>query len=215
MGYRRYLIVGALCAALVCACAKKDPFERELGLQSRLVELSPEGGNTPVIVYSNTSWKAKFVTPVNWASLDRLSGRNSSQVKVDFADNYGRARKVCIAFAAGSARDTLVLIQKSAISSPFISLNPSTLNVGAGVTNCKVILNTNIQENFSEVVSSVDYSGDDADWIYDISFTETGLDFSLKVNSGAAARKATLTLSHKDAYDTEVKAQLFITQNPA
>lgn len=214
MGYR-YLIVSVLCAAIVCACAKHEPFERELGLQSRLVELAPEGGITPVMVFSNTSWKAKFVTPVNWASLDRLSGKNSSEVRFAFADNYGLARRVSIAFEAGSSKDTLVIIQASGIPSPFISLNPSSLSVGADVTRCKVILNTNIQENISDVVSTVTYSDGEAAWISDITITETSMEFSLKTNPGTSARKATVTLSLTDALDKEIKAQLFLTQNPA
>ena len=214
MGYK-YLITSVLCAAAICACAKQDPFEKELGLQSRLVELTPEGGITPVMVFSNTSWTAKFVTPVGWASLDRLSGKNSSEVKFAYADNYGRARKVAFAFEAGSARDTLVIIQASGIASPFISLNPSSLNIGADVTRSKVILTTNIQENISEVVATVASSDGDASWIHDIFLTETSLELSLDTNPGTTARKATVTLSHTDASDKEITAQLFITQNPA
>lgn len=214
MDYRQ-LIITVLFAGAVCACAKQDPFERELGLQSRLVELSAGNGITPVIVFSNTAWKAKFVTPVDWASLDRLGGEGSSELKFAYADNYGRARKVSIAFEAGSAKDTLVLIQASGVSSPFISLNPSTLSVGADVSSCKVILNTNIQENFSEVAASVSYSEGDRDWIKDVSFTETSLELSITPNSGSAARKASVTLSHTDACGEQITAQLYLTQNPA
>ncbi|MBR6346191.1 MAG: hypothetical protein IKR69_02260 [Bacteroidales bacterium] len=211
----RHLIITVLFAAAVCACAKRDPFERELGLQSRLVELSAENGITPVMVFSNTAWKAKFVTPVDWASLDRLSGEGSSEVRFAYADNYGRARKVSIAFEAGAAKDTLVLIQASGVPSPFISLNPSSLNVGADVSSCKVILSTNIQENLSEIEASVSYPDGEKDWINNVSFTETSLVLSLSPNSGAVARKATVTLSHSDARGEEITAQLFITQNPA
>lgn len=212
----RHLIVGILCAAIVCACVKQDPFERELGLQSRLVELSSEGGITPVIVFSNTSWHAKFVTPVSWASIDRLSGEGSSQVKVAFAGNYGCARKVSVAFEAGSARDTLVLIQGSGVPSPFISFNPSSLNVGADVVRGKVILSTNIQENINEVKASVTYpDGGDEGWISDVRFSESSLEFSMTENTAPVSRAATITLLYKDAYDKEIKAQLFITQNPA
>ena len=68
------------------------------------------------MVFSNTSWRAKFVTPVDWASLDRLSGEGSSQVKFSWAANYGSARKVSIAFEAGQTRDTLVIVQASGIA---------------------------------------------------------------------------------------------------
>lgn len=211
----KHLIVTVLFATALCSCAKRDPFEKELGLQSRLVELSAENGITPVIVFSNTAWKAKFVTPVDWASLDRLSGTGSSEVRFAYADNYGRARKVAIAFETAGAKDTLVLVQASGVSSPFISLNPSALSVGADVSSCKVILSTNIQENMAEVVASVSYPEGDAAWITNVSFTETSLELSMSPNTGAAARKATVTLSHSDACNDKITAQLFITQNPA
>ena len=115
MDYRKLLLI-LLCTAAVCACTKPDPFEKELGLQSRYVEVDEKTGTTPVMVFSNTSWRAKFVTPVDWASLDRLSGQGSSQLKFSWAANYGSARKVSIAFEAGQTRDTLVIVQASGIA---------------------------------------------------------------------------------------------------
>ena len=211
----RHLFVGILFAAAVCACAKPDPFTGELGLQSRLVEIPSEAGVTPVMVFSNTSWKAGFVSEVDWASLDRLSGKGSSQVKFAFAGNYGRARKMAIAFEAGSSRDTLVIIQASGIPSAVLALTPSSLNVASDVTMGRVLLNMNIQENFDEIRVSVSYPEGGEEWISAVSFTESNLEFSMTPNAGTAARKATVTVSHKDAYDNEISAQLFITQNPA
>ena len=211
----RHLFVGFLFAAAVCACAKPDPFTRELGLQSRLVEVPSEAGITPVMVFSNTSWKAGFDSAVDWASLDRLSGKGSSQVKFAFSSNYGRARKMAIAFEAGSSRDTLVIIQTSGVPSPYLALTPSTLNVAPDVTMGRVLLNMNIQENFEQIRASVSYPDGGQEWIDTVSFTPTSLEFSMAPNSGTSARKATITLSHRDAYDEEISAQLFITQNPA
>lgn len=102
-----------LSVAVACSCSKKEPFERNLGLQSRHIEISSSTGITPVMVFSNTSWTAKFVDPVDWASLDRLSGEYSSEVKLSFAANYGPARKLAIAFEAGASRDTLVVVQEA------------------------------------------------------------------------------------------------------
>ena len=180
----RHIILSFLCVTAVVACAKRDPFERELGLQSRLVELSAEGGLTPVMVFSNTSWKAKFVTPVDWASLDRLSGEGSSQVKFAFAGNYGRARKVSVAFEAGAAKDTLVMIQASGVPEPFISLNPSALTVAAEVTKGNVILDTNIGENFAEVKAAVSYPEGETEWLGNVSFTASSLEFTMTGNTG-------------------------------
>jgi len=214
MGYRQ-IITGLLCAAMAWACAKPELFERELGLQSRFVEVGSGTGTTPVMVFSNTSWTAKFVSGVDWASLDRLSGSCSSQVKFSWGGNYGRARKVKIAFAAGSARDTLVIVQASGIAEPYLSLTPSTLNIGADVTQGKVLLTTNIQENLEEVQMSVIYPDGGEAWISDIALTQESLLFNMSPNTGTSSRRATITMSHTDAYDKEISAQLYVTQNPA
>lgn len=209
------LVLMLLCMTVAGSCSKKEPFERELGLQSRRIELSSSTGITPVMVFSNTLWTAKFTAPVDWASLDRLSGQFSSQVKLAFGSNYGRARKVAIAFEAGASKDTLVVIQEAGIRTPELSLTPSSLSVGADVLRGKVILSTNFADNIPEVETQVSYGEGSEGWISGVSLKEDSLEFQMSENTTGESRKATITLIHTDAYDQVVKAQLFIVQNPA
>ncbi len=108
----RALLVLAFVFAAFAGC-RKDPFERPLGLQSRRVVLSAEAGVTPVIVYSNTDWTVSFTSEVNWAGLDKLSGRGSGGVYFSYGANYGPERQVTLAFEAGGVRDTCVMVQQA------------------------------------------------------------------------------------------------------
>ena len=205
----------ALCATVFVACSKPSAFDRELGLQSRLVELPAETGITPVIVYSNTSWHVHFVSPVKWAGLDRLSDTGSSQVKFSYAANYGRARKVALAFEAGGIRDTLVMIQASGLNSPRLEITPSSLSIGGDITKGKVLVTTNLREDLDEVKISVDYTEGETDWLSDILLSASGLEFTLAPNRGTEPRKATIALSHTDAKGSELRTALYVTQNLA
>ena len=199
----------------IAGCRKTDPYEGALGLQSRRVILSAETGLTPVMVYSNTSWKVKLAPKVSWAGLDRLEGENSSGLYFSYAANYNLARKVALAFEAGVIRDTVWMIQKGGLLNPFITLSPSSLTFGAGDDLGAVAVTSNLSADWKDVVWKVDYTEGDPGWVTELSLSNTSLEFKLKPNSGETVRKAVITVSHCDAEDNVVKAMLTLTQNPA
>lgn len=205
----------ALAACAGVGCKKSDPFERELGLQSRRVVLSAETGITPVMVFSNTSWKVKFVEAVPWAGIDRLSGEYSSGIYFSYAANYGRARKVSLAFEAGSARDTVVMVQKGGLTNASLSLSPTSLTFEAAAASGSATFTTNLREDLPDVVCKVSYAEGDEGWISGLVLSEGVLEFQVAANGGSSAREATIIVSHTDAEDKEIKASLIVTQNPA
>lgn len=97
--------------AAAAGCQKADSFEGPLGLHSRRIVLPAETGSTPIMVFSNTSWKVKFTSEVSWAGIDRLSGEGSSCIYFSYAANYGEEREVALAFEASGVRDTVVVVQ--------------------------------------------------------------------------------------------------------
>lgn len=99
--------------AAAVACDKEDGFEGVLGLNSEAVTLSSETGETPVIIYSNTSWAVKFRDPVNWAALDRLGGKGVGEVKFSYSENYGPRRSVEIVVTADGAEKSVTMTQLS------------------------------------------------------------------------------------------------------
>ena len=205
----------SLSAVILAGCSEDDPFDGELGLMSRLVELPAETGITPVIVYSNTCWHVHFTSEVDWAGLDRLSDEGSSQVKLAYAANYGRARKVALAFEAGSTRDTVVMIQASGLKTPTLAFSEESLELTCVAQNCLAPVQTNLRDDFEDIIWSVEYVTPEDGWISDLSLSKEGLSFAITINGGGSARKAKITLSHTDAYDSRLTAILYVTQNPA
>ena len=112
-------------------------------------------------------------------------------------------------------RDTVWMIQKGGLANPSITLSPQTLTLEAAATSGSAAVSTNLTSDWKDVVWEVEYTDGDPDWITSVNLTATSLGFSLTQNTGSAARKAVISVSHTDAEDTVLKASLLITQNPA
>ena len=113
---KRILIYFAAALALLLSLAscEKKPVEyaHTIGLGSEKNALSASGGSTPVIVWSNTSWTARFDNPVDWASLDRLKGEGIGQVIFSYeTNNTGEDRSVSIIFSAGDEECSILMVQ--------------------------------------------------------------------------------------------------------
>lgn len=113
---KRILIyfTAALALLLSLASCEKKPVEyaHTIGLGSEKNALSASGGSTPVVVWSNTTWTARFDHPVDWAGLDRLSGEGIGQVIFSFeVNNTGESRSVSIIFSAGDEECSIEMVQ--------------------------------------------------------------------------------------------------------
>ena len=110
----KYILVAASLLLAVSSCTKhKVEYAHTIGLGSEKNVLSVSGGSTPVVVYSNTSWTARFDKPVEWASLDRLKGEGISQVIFSYeVNNTGEERSVSIIFSAGDEECSILMVQK-------------------------------------------------------------------------------------------------------
>ena len=76
----KYRIMICIAATVICAACDK-PFEMDLPLSvaGRHITLSKDGGSTHVLVYSDGNWTAAFDKEVNWAAIDRTSGRGNGE----------------------------------------------------------------------------------------------------------------------------------------
>ncbi len=107
-----FAYIAALIMLLAAAsCTKPVEYAHTLGLGSEKNVLSSASGSTPVIVYSNTDWTARFESPVDWAGLDRLSGTGIGQVIFSYDVNYGDERSVVIIFSAGGEERSITMVQ--------------------------------------------------------------------------------------------------------
>lgn len=109
---KRLIIILTAVLLASSGCQKEVTYNHTLGLGSERNVLNASAGSTPVIVWSNTTWTARFDTPVSWAGIDRVSGKGIGQVIFSYDANYGDEREVVIRFAAGGEEKTITMVQK-------------------------------------------------------------------------------------------------------
>ena len=102
-------------AVLLCSCEKPAEYEGDLGFLSHRHVLGSGSGSTPVVVYSNTSWTVRPLEKVDWASVDRFEGYGYSQVRFDYAANYGQDRSVRLEFSTQTVKDTVEIYQEGVL----------------------------------------------------------------------------------------------------
>ena len=113
----KHIFLAGVMLLVAASCDQKAQFDHELGLSARTNHLTWQRGSTPVVVYSNTSWRCHFVSPVDWAVIDRVEGSGCGQIIFSYAANESEfERSVAIAFEAGSQNDTIMMIQQPMIS---------------------------------------------------------------------------------------------------
>lgn len=200
-----FALIPVLCLS---ACQKEYEFAHGIGLISSYNVLGVDAGNTPVLVFSNTSWTAEFATKVDWAYLDRTSGTKDGQVKFYYEQNYGRSRAVDIRFQGGGETAVIHMWQKPAIADDDVIMTLEELHIPlpASAATYETELNTNLVYQVKEFTSEVtDESGAPVSWIREIRIVDDPLRkgnctlaFSLDANSTGADRSAKICVCHTD-----------------
>lgn len=66
--------------ALFASCDKPYKMDLPLSVAQRNISLSKDAGSTHVLVYADGDWTATFTEPVDWASLNKVSGYGNSDL---------------------------------------------------------------------------------------------------------------------------------------
>lgn len=207
------IILLSVLPLFVLSCRKKAEFEKPLGLMSRLVKLSSSAGDTPVIVYSNTDWEAALTDKVTWAGLDRLSGTGCREVRFRYSENYGRARKVGIAFAAGAVKDTVYMVQAAGQANPVLQFVSSSVSVPSEGGGLELELNSNLVYDIKDVVSESRYpEGGPEGWLTVESIALDKVLVNVASNASGLERTADLVLIHTDGEGDAMSTWVTITQ---
>ncbi len=116
--YHSLLLIISTFSFILTSCEKDFEWELPLAFTQKNLILSSGTGTTHILVYATKNWNAHFVEKVDWASIDRLSGKENSEIIFSYAANYGVNRKVQLAFETEEhLRDTITLVQSGEISS--------------------------------------------------------------------------------------------------
>ena len=208
------LTLAVLLAVVVVSCQKNAEYERPLGLISRLTKLTKSAGDTPVLVYSNTDWSVSLTSKVSWAGLDRLSDYGCSQVHFCYSENFGRARKVGIAFEAAGVRDTVFMVQAAGQTDPVLQFVSSSGEIpGAGGT-MKYALDSNLFYDIADVVVDIRYHEESMPgWIEVPDVTLDGVTVSALPNGDGKERGADIVLSHTDGEGDTISTWITVRQS--
>lgn len=226
---KRYII---LIASLLLMVACDKPFEMDLPLSvaQRKITLSKDAGSTHVLVYADGDWKASFTQPVEWASLNKITGSGNSDLVFTYSANYGIARKVGIVLTKDELRDTVFMIQEGPVTLATYKLESSSVELTkiAGDAVIKASSNLYYSEDALKVTAiytdaegkkdtvAVDgTSSDPAHWVTAVQTKYDRFSFTALANDIGASRNADLVITIDDPTGRPLKSILKVTQTTA
>lgn len=126
--FRIFAPLSLAAVLLVSGCNKAYVFPYQLRVTAEKIELNMYAGESHIMVYSNTSWTASLVDEVKWGELVGDGGSGIGDVTFVFNDNPSIPRMARLAISAGTARDTVNIVQSGAITSPSFYFTESIVN---------------------------------------------------------------------------------------
>ena len=107
----RVLLAAALLALGAAACDKPYEMNLPLAVNQHTINLKKDAGSTHILVWSDGDWTARFDKPIDWGSLNKVTGAGNSDVVFTYAANYGISRTVGLVLEKGALRDTIHINQ--------------------------------------------------------------------------------------------------------
>ena len=111
-----------LAALLLSACDKSFEMNLPLAVNSHKLTFESSAGSTHILVWSDGVWTASFGREINWGSLNKLEGLGNSDLEFSYSANYGVTRSVELILTRAELSDTILLVQKGALSGDNVSL---------------------------------------------------------------------------------------------
>ena len=209
-----YIALAALACLGAVSCQKRYEIFDELAVTSHTLNIAQTPGQTHIAVYSTGAWTVALETPVDWASLNKLSGEGLGDFVFSWSANYGAARNVDILVSRGSLTERISVIQAGNVSNPYITLGRSKIVLPRQATSFSVPMTTNLGFSVNDFRSRVVYpEGDSAqDWVGACSFFEDHIEFPVEANASELSRSADLVCYMTDASGVETHATVSIIQ---
>lgn len=239
MDFRRiFRTAFGLCLAALMLFACDKPFEMNLPLavNSHKLTFESSAGSSHILIWSDGDWTASFGREINWGSLNKLEGQGNSDLEFSYSANYGVTRSVELILAKAELRDTILLVQKGAVSgdnvslafkSPALTLLKNGYSVRTPITTSLIYSTEMIvpQVEFFDVEGvsqGVVVAGRDipdtlhiTPWISNITLSsEDGLllNYDVAENAGSAPRMAVMSVNVEAADGALYSSRQTITQ---
>ena len=179
-------------AAVATGCNKTFEMDLPLAVNSREIDLESTSGSTHILVFSDGDWSAKFTEPVEWASLDRLSGTGNSELVLSYAANYGVSRRLKIALAKGECRDTIAVNQKGTLAEPELTMGCDSISFNKAAGSASLSVTSNLYYSLQNISQEIAWEGEDTGWISDVAFDGRKVKLSVTENNTGVRRRASL-----------------------
>ena len=210
---KRISYILATTVLLLTSCQQKVEFLHDLTLSNTTVNMPAEESWHVVAVYSNDEWTAFFSEPVEWASMDVVTGKEGiGRIRLDCIENLGLKRSAKVIVKSGSQTDTLHINQYSGVKTPELAFTKSSVELSGEAARVSVKLSTNLGQDVERAVVSVsDAQGNVMDWISSVSVMPEAVVFSVKKT--VEDRQAILHLTLSDSDGKTYATSLTIIQN--
>lgn len=197
--YYSFLLIASAFCIMLTSCEKDFEWNLPLAFTQKKLILPSGTGTTHILVYATQKWNAHFIDKVGWASVDRLSGKENSEIVFSHAANYGVNRLVRLAFETEEhVRDTVTLVQTGEISATDARLiiDEQEVETSASGTTLNLTLDTNLKYDLYRVLPTVTYSDEPltGSWIEEIVISADKLLIKLADNSTYEPRSAKVKL---------------------
>lgn len=112
-----------------CSKGKSNDFDRFI-VEKTVYPVDYEGGSASIAVNSNTSWRVVPEQDYNWFTINKLSGKGTDDILLEFLRNEGNERSATLTIAASGYDPVIINIIQEALKSdmrlgdPYIETKP-------------------------------------------------------------------------------------------
>ena len=206
---KKILIFISFCIFAVASCTESYEAHYDFGFDREELRFAAKDTASYFMIYGEGSWTLSMSKEVSWLNIDKLSGGGNTQINVRIQQNEGVARDVEVIARYQDGREKTLIISQLASSSSnkAYTLSASKLDLLKMQRSFKIPATPKFaQESLGELSYWVEYDSEDKDWIENLQFNYSDIEFSVKENDSATERTAsvywTFPAAHWETPDT-------------
>ena len=206
---KKILIFISFCIFAVASCTRPYEAHYDFGFDREELRFAAKDTASYFMIYGEGSWTLRMGKEVAWVKIDKFSGGGNTQINVRVRPNEGVARDVEVIATYQDGREKTLIIsqQTSSSSNKAYSLSVSELNLLNMKRTFHIPATAKFdQESLGELVSWVEYESEDSDWVENLEFNYSDVEFTVKENASGADRTAkifwTFPVAHWESPDT-------------
>ena len=206
---KKILIFISFCIFAVASCTESYEAHYDFGFDREELRFAAKDTASYFMIYGEGSWTLSMSKEVSWLNMDKLSGGGNTQINVRVQQNEGVARDVEVIARYQDGREKTLIISQLASSSSnkAYTLSASKLDLLKMQRSFKIPATPKFaQESLGELSYWVEYDSEDKDWIENLQFNYSDIEFSVKENDSATERTAsiywTFPAAHWETPDT-------------